>query len=139
MIDKTTLEKHKKNKREIVLLDKQIARLYDSLDRVPVVSGKVTASSQTFPYIEQHVTVEMTEPREAARIRGRIKEKEDRKKVILEEIKEVELFIQRMPEGIVKRIFELAYMEDMKQWEIADIVGYSRGRISQIIGGCLKD
>lgn len=137
-MDKTTLERHKMNKRELAMLDRQIGRLYDALGNVPVISGKVTSSGKEFPYIEEHITVKMDEPREAARIRGRIKEKEDRKEVVAKEISEVEQFIREMPHGVEKQIFELAYIEDMKQWEIADIVGYSRGRISQIIGGCIK-
>lgn len=138
-MEKIMLEKHKKNRRERAMLERQIVKLYEALKNVPIVSGKVTSSAKEFPYIEEHVTVKMTEPREAAKIRKRITEKEYRKEILDTEIAEVELFIEQMPDGEEKRIFELACLHDMKQREIADIVGYSRGRISQIINGYRKD
>lgn len=138
-MDKQRLEKHKKHKRELAMLDRQIERLYDSLDKVPVVAGKVTGSGKDFPYIEERITVEMDEPQAVEDIRKRIKEKEDRRRVVLKKMKEVDAFISALPEGIEKRIFELTYQDDLKQREVADTIGYSRGRISQIISEYLKD
>ena len=56
-MDREQLNKYKKNKRDIENLDGIIAKLQDRLDAVPVVSGKVTKSSDDFPYIEEHVQV----------------------------------------------------------------------------------
>ena len=51
-MDKKTLKRHKKNKRELEILEKTLDRLYVQLEEVPTVSGKVTKSSDDFPYIE---------------------------------------------------------------------------------------
>ena len=53
-MNRELLNKYKKNKRDIENLDGIIAKLQERLDAVPVVSGKVTKSSDDFPYIEEH-------------------------------------------------------------------------------------
>ena len=120
------------------MLSRQIVRLYDALAKVPVISGKVTGSGREFPYIEEHITVEMAEPRAEAELKKRIKEKESRKDVVLAAMQEVETFISSMPEGEEKQIFELTYLVNMKQKEIAEIVGMERSNISKKISRYLK-
>lgn len=138
-MDKKTLQRYKPNKRELALIDKALERLCDRRTDIPEVSGKVMKSSDDFPYIEEHITVRMAEPVAAAALDKQIREKELRRKVLLEEIDKVEEFIEQLPEGEDKRIFELTYLEGMKQQDVADAVEYSRGRISQKISQYLKD
>lgn len=138
-MDRNQLRKYKKNKLELAILDKELDKLQARLDEVPVISGKVTKSGDDFPYIEEHMTVQMQEPREATNIKDEMRKKETRKGVLQDEIREVEEFIRELPEGIDKRIFELTYLEGRRQWKVAEAVGYSRARVTQIIGGYLKD
>lgn len=139
-MDKKTLQRHKPNKRELALIDKALERLYDRRLDIPEVSGKVTKSSDDFPYIEGHMTVKMVEPVASAALEKQIREKELRRKVLLKEIDEVEEFIEQLPEGgIEKNIFELVYLQGESQRKVADVIGYTQGRISQIINNCLKD
>ena len=133
------LNRYKQNKRELALIDRQLDRLQGRLESVPEVSGKVTKSGDDFPYIEEHVTVRMAEPKTATAIKDRIREKETRKQNILAEIREVEEFISGLPEGMGKNILEMVYLEDMSQRDAAEMTGYSYGRISQIISGAIKD
>lgn len=133
------LNRYKQNKRELALIDWQLDRLQGRLESVPEVSGKVTKSGDDFPYIEEHVTVRMAEPKTATAIKDRIREKETRKQNILAEIREVEEFISGLPEGMGKNILEMVYLEDMSQRDAAEMTGYSYGRISQIISGAIKD
>ena len=130
-MDKRTLGRYKPNKRELVLIDKALERLYERLEEVPEVSGKVTKSDDEFPYIAGHVTVKMKEPVAASAIKKQIREKELRRKVLLEEIEEVEEFIEQLPEGEDKRIFELTYLEGMRQREVAEEIGLERSVISR--------
>ena len=69
---KDAFDRHQRNRREIALIDAALARLEERLDEVAIVPGKVTKSSDDFPYIEEHVSVEMPEPREASRIREKM-------------------------------------------------------------------
>lgn len=133
------LKRHKRNKKELEILEKTLERLYAQLEEVPTVSGKVTKSSKDFPYIEEHMTVHMAEPKAATAIKDRIREREARQKVLQNEIEEVEDFIAGLPEGIEKSVLELVYLEDMSQADAADQVGYTKGRISQIISSMVKD
>ena len=130
-MDKKTLQRHKPNKRELALIDKALERLYDRRLDIPEVSGKVTKSSDDFPYIEGHMTVKMVEPVASAALEKQIREKELRRKVLLKEIEEVEEFIEQLPEGEDKRIFELTYLEGMKQREVAEAVGLDRSVVSR--------
>lgn len=52
-MDKKTLKRHKRNMRELKIVNKALDRLYVQLENVPEVSGKVTKSSDDFPYIEE--------------------------------------------------------------------------------------
>lgn len=139
-VNREKLNRYKKDKRELSLIETQLDKLYERLEDVPVVQGKVSGSSKDFPYIESHMTVQMAEPKAASGIKDRIREREARQKVLQDEIEEVEDFIAELPEGIEKSVLELVYLEDMSQRDAAEAVGYSYGRVSQIITSiCKKD
>lgn len=138
-MNRELLNKYKPNKRELALIDRQLDRLNDQLENVPEVSGKVTKSGDDFPYIEEHMTVRMAEPKAATAIKDRIREKETRQQELMSEIREVEAFISSLPNGVEKNILEMVYLEDMSQRDAAEMTGYSYGRISQIISGTIKD
>ena len=125
------LNRYKKNKREIERLKEVIEKLQERIDDIPVVSGKVTKSSDEFPYIEQHIQVEMKKPEVLTPLKRRIREKEKKK--------DVEKYIENIPEGITKSIFEMVYLDGMTQNEVAEYLGYTKGRISQIITETVKD
>ena len=138
-MDRKRLSRHKSNKRELALLERQLDRLYERLENVETVSGKVTKSGDDFPYIEEHVTVQMAEPKAATAIKDQIRVKEDRQKVLQGEIEQVESFIEALPDGIEKRVLEMVYLDDMTQREAANQVGYTQARVSQVIRGVAKD
>ena len=138
-MNKDLLNRYKQNKRELELIDAALARLEAQLDGVAIVPGKVTKSSDDFPYIEEHVSVEIPEPMEASRIREKIAEKEQRRSEIAREMRQVEEYIEGMPDGIDKQIFEMVYLDGMTQQEAGESVGYTQGRVSQIIKCWIKD
>ena len=133
------LNRYKQNKRELALIDRQLDRLQGRLESVPEVSGKVTKSGDDFPYIEEHVTVRMAEPKTATAIKDRIREKETRQQELMSEIREVEEFISGLPDGMEKNILEMVYLEDMSQRDAAEMVGYTQSMVSKIIKGVVKD
>lgn len=138
-MDKKILKRHKRNKAELAVIDRTLDRLYDQLEDVEEVSGKVTKSGKDFPYIEEHMTVRMADPRKADPIRKRIKVREDRRKAIQAEMQDVEEFIDGLPEGIDKRIFEMVYLDGVSQQKVGEVTGYTQARVSQIIDKYLKD
>lgn len=138
-MDRKQLNRYKKNRREINTLAEVINTLHDRLDEVPVVSGKVTKSSDDFPYIEEHVQIRMQEPKAATSLKTRIREKEKRIEQLTQENSEVERYIENMPEGTEKDIFEMIFLDGMKQREVAEYLGYTKGRVSQIISATIKD
>lgn len=132
-MNREKLNRHKKNKRELALIERQLERLQKRLESVETVSGKVTKSGDDFPYIEEHVTVQMAEPKAASAIKDRIREKEDRRGQLLSEIGEVESFISGIPDGIEKQVMEMVYLDGENQYDTADALGITQGRVSQII------
>ena len=137
-MDREMLNRYKKNKRELILIDKALFRLQERLENVPVISGKVTKSSDDFPYIEEHLTVKVAEPKAAVAIKDKIREKEARRRVITVEMMEVEDFIRHIPDGEEREIFEAMFIDDIKQWEIADMLNMERSNISKRINRHLK-
>lgn len=136
-MDKRTLKKYRPNKDRLIRIENQIQELCER--ESTVVMGKVTGSSADFPYTEVRTSVQMYDPYEEENIRRQIRRKESDRLRILKEQKEVEDYINGIDDPEIKEIFELAFVEGKKQQEVADIVGYSRGRISQIISEYLKD
>nr|DAZ00609.1 MAG TPA: Sigma-70, region 4 [Caudoviricetes sp.] len=138
-MNREQLNKYKKNKREIERLKEVIEKLQERIDDIPVVSGKVTKSSDEFPYIEQHIQVEMKKPEVLTPLKRRIREKEKKKDELTKQNEDVEKYIENIPEGIAKSIFEMVYLDGMTQNEVAEYLGYTKGRISQIITETVKD
>lgn len=132
-MDKKKLERYKPLKRELLMIDKQINRLEERREELPVVMGKVQSSDHEFPYTERRVSVQMYEPKEAYKIDREIVRKRARKRQIEEEMNGIESFISAMPEGEDRQVFELYYLEGMKQREVADIVGLEQSSISKKI------
>lgn len=132
-MDRKRLSRHKSNKRELALLERQLDRLYERLENVETVSGKVTKSGDDFPYIEEHVTVQIAEPKAATAIKDQIREKEDRERAIQREIEQVESFIGALPDGIEKQVMEMVYLDGESQYDAADVLEITQGRVSQII------
>lgn len=133
------LRRHKANKKELRSVMQALDKLQGDLDAVEVVVGKVTKSMDNFPYIEEHMTVKMYDPERTALIEARIRKKEQRKAELEAEIQEVEAFIDNLPEGIDKRIFEEVYLNGLSQKKAGESIGYTQARVSQIIGKYLKD
>lgn len=133
------LGRYKQNRRELSLIDRQLVRLKGRMAEVDTVSGKVSKTSDDWPYIEEHMTVKMAEPRAATAIKDKIREKKDRRKKIQGEILQVEKFIKGLPEGIERQIFEMVYLEEMSQRDAADMTGYTQSMVSKIIKGAVKD
>lgn len=138
-MNRDLLNRYKQNKRELELIDAALARLEAQLDGVAIVPGKVTKSSDDFPYIEEHVSVEMPEPMEASRIREKMAAKEKRRSEIAWEMHQVEEYIEGMPDGIDKQIFEMVYLDGMTQQEAGESMGYTQSMVSRIIKRALKD
>lgn len=136
---KDAFGRYQRNRREIALIDAALARLEERLDGVTIIPGKVTKSSDDFPYIAEHVSVEMPEPREASRIREKIAAKEKRRSEIAQEMRQVEEHIERMPEGMDRQILEMVYLDGMTQAEAGESVGYTQSMVSRIIKRALKD
>ena len=138
-MDKECLKRSRANRRELFSLERTLERLYMQLEDVPEVSGKVSKSSDDFPYIEQHVTVQMQEPKKASEIKDRIRKKEKRHKALLADMAEAERIIMKMPEGLSRQILELVYLEGMSQQEVGEVVGYTQSMVSKIIKTTMKD
>ena len=138
-MDKECLKRYRANRRELLSLERTLERLYAQLEDVPEVSGKVSKSSDNFPYIEQHVTVQMQEPKKASEIKDRIRKKEKRHKALLADMAEAERIIMKMPEGLSRQILELVYLEGMSQQEVGEVVGYTQSMVSKIIKTTMKD
>lgn len=137
IMDRKTLESYQPNKRLIERNKKKIED--EQFKEIPVVKGKVTGSSHEFPYIEQRISVEMNEPIEAEKQRRNIEKLKKGVQDAEKEMEEVEKFIEGIPDAGHREIFTYRYIDDMDVQKVADAVGYTKGRISQIIKKYLKD
>ena len=138
-MDKEKLKQYGALKKELQMLDDKLDKLYERQENVPDVMGKVTGSSQDFPYTQVRTTVRMAEPKENDAIKKLIRIKEQRREQVNDLIVEIEEFIAGIPDSETRQIFELTYLEGKKQREVAEQLGYTKGRISQKITQYLKD
>lgn len=138
-MDKGRLKQYRALKKELQMLDDKLDKLYERQENVPEVMGKVTGSSNDFPYTQVRTTVRMAEPKENDAIKKLIRIKEQRREQVNDLIVEIEEFIAGIPDSETRQIFELTYLEGKKQREVAEQLGYTKGRISQKITQYLKD
>ena len=138
-MDKGRLKQYGALKKELQMLDDKLDKLYERQENVPEVMGKVTGSSNDFPYTQVRTTVRMAEPKENDAIKKLIRIKEQRREQVNDLIVEIEEFIAGIPDSETRQIFELTYLEGKKQREVAEQLGYTKGRISQKITQYLKD
>lgn len=138
-MDRRRLRQYRALKQELESLEGTIEHLSERATEIPTVKGKVTASGLEWPYIEQHVTVEMADPKEADAIKRRIRIKKIRKTEAECLAAEIEEFIAGIPDSMDRQIFELVYLEGKTMQETGEQLGYTKGRISQKISEVLKD
>lgn len=138
-MDRRRLRQYRALKQELESLEGTIEHLSERAAEIPTVKGKVTASGIEWPYIEQHVTVEMADPKEADAIKRRIRIKKIRKTEAECLAAEIEEFIAGIPDSTDRQIFELVYLEGKTMQETGEQLGYTKGRISQKISEVLKD
>ena len=137
-MDKETLNQYRALIREIPKLKKDIEKLYERLEKVPVVSGKVTKSSDSFPYIQEYVTVKMSEPKLATEIKQQIRYKELRLDKTERQKTEIESFIAGIKDSVDRQIFEMRFLEGRNQYDIGAAVGLERSSISKRIDKYIK-
>lgn len=138
-MDKEKLKQYGALKKELQMLDDKLDKLYERQENIPEVMGKVTGSSSDFPYTQVRTTVRMAEPKGNDAIKKLIRIKEQRREQVNDLIVEIEEFIAGIPDSETRQIFELTYLEGKKQREVAEQLGYTKGRISQKITQYLKD
>ena len=138
-MSREVLKRYKKNKKDIQELENLIEKQKRKKEKLRVVSGKVMKSGDEFPYIQQNITVEMVEPKNGSRIDDRIRGYEEEKAEMQKEMEEAENYIRAMQRGTEKRICEMFFLDGSTQEEIAYTIGYSQGRVSQIIKKICED
>ncbi len=137
-MDRKTLKQYLQLKREQQRLEKKIGKLYDRLDDVPEVAGKVNGSMDEHPYIETHMTVQMTEPKESDTINRLIKINEDRKNQVDQLLLEIEEYIADIQNSETRQIFEMVFLEGKKQQEVAEEIKMERSTVSKRITSYLE-
>nr|DAD75925.1 MAG TPA: Sigma-70, region 4 [Siphoviridae sp. ctX926] len=138
-MDKKTLKQYISLKREQEMIEKKLDRLEEREDDVPVIYGKVKGSAPEFPYIETHMMVAMDEPKKMDHIIRQRMINERRKDQVNDLLIEIEEFIADIPDSSHRQIFEMVFLNGKTQQEAGERAGYSKGRISQIIGQYVKD
>ena len=133
------LKQYKAYMKEIKMLEKKLNTMYDRLDDVPAVSGKVTGSSEDFPYTEVRTTIQMSDPIKVHALRTFIKAKENRIKEVNQLIVEIEEYISTISDSVTRQIFELVFIDGNTYERAGELVGYTKGRVSQLISKQLKD
>nr|DAH04429.1 MAG TPA: HTH-type transcriptional regulator [Caudoviricetes sp.] len=137
-MDKLKLKKHIPNKARLKRIDARISELCET-EPAGEVMGKVRGSSKDFPYTEVRTSVMIPDPDEQERINKQIRKKEAERLQVVAEIQEVEEFLDGIGDVEIKEIFELVYEKGLSQTKAGKQIGYSQGRISQIIDEYLKD
>lgn len=138
-MDKKKLKQYRSLKKEQKMLEDKMEKLNERAEKIPTVTGKVKGSMDTFPYIETHMRIIMDEPKQADVIYRQMIINGKRQHQVDELLTEIEEFISLIPDSNARQIFELIYINGMTQQEVGEQLGYTKGRISQIVSENLKD
>lgn len=133
---KAELESYRSSIKEISYLEKKITDLCEK--EVPVVAGKVMASSKEFPYTPYQVGVLMNEPVENDRIQKRISLWKEKVKYLTEQSERVEIFIDSIEDGELRMIFRYRYTDGMRLEDVAKEVNLDRSVVGKKINDYLK-
>lgn len=106
---------------------------------IPIVAGKVKGSMKGFPYIEQRFHIEMEEPVEAAVCLRKIQKYQSELVLVESRMSQIENFIDSILDSQIREIFTYRFLDGMTITEVGKKVGYTHGRVSQIISQYLKD
>lgn len=138
---KKDLEEYRANKRKIARNEEKI--IDEQNKDLPYVYGKVKGSMNTHPYIESRFTTQFTDPQKAQESAANVR----KWKMEIEEaeasMKRVERFTNQLTEK-EREIILLYYIDGDSikkpaQSLVAKKIGYTQGRISQIIDALTKD
>ena len=135
-MDKQRLMEYQKLKREQELLARRIDAL--RARELPVVAGKVKASSREFPYTEHRVSVQMDEPTAADRVRRMQQIYRERQERIERQMLEIEEFIDGIENAETRQIFEMRFIEGWKLQEIAQKMNRERSGIGKKVNSFLQ-
>ena len=131
------LEQYLRLQLEISTLERRIDKLRGR--EIEVVSGKVKASMDCFPYTEYRVGVLMEEPKAASERDRLIWMYETRIKKARELSVKIETFIDDIEDCGDRLIFQYRYIDGLSTLVVAEKLNYTKGRISQIISKYIKD
>lgn len=135
-MDKEELMQYRKLKREAENLAKRIDKLCDR--DILVVAGKVKASSKEFPYTEHRVDVQMFDPAVASRVDRLMRIYQERRKRVEESLLRIEEYIDSIPDTELRQIFQMRFIDGMKQDVIAAEMGWERSSVSKKITAYLQ-
>lgn len=129
---KKLLESYLANKR---IIERNRAKIEEErFKELPAYIGNVKGSAPEFPYTEQRFSVYMIDPLEEQKSIERIKKLQENLERAKEECQRVELFIEEIQDVKIREIFTYRYLDGLKQQEVAEKVGYTQARVSQLIG-----
>ena len=118
-------------------LDKKIEN--EDNREIEIVRGKVTGSMKEHPYIKTHMSVEMYEPKEMDKTKRRMLIYTHERDKLLKRKEAIEQYIDSIEDLQIKMIFEYVFIDDKSFAKTGNLVGYSKGRISQLIANFFKD
>lgn len=121
-----------------VTYKKRVEKLYSDISEleerdIETVAGKVKGSMKEHPYTERRFSVQMEVPEAAERISKQISKKEKEIKELEARMREIEKFIDDIEDAQIKNIFEYRYLKGMTCKAVGKEIGYTHGRISQVI------
>lgn len=123
------LKKYRITKKSLETIKKQLDKEYSK--EIEVVSGKVSASMDVFPYTEIRVGVQMYNPNENDEHQAKIKQYEREKAEKEEYLRRADLFINSIGDEEVKTILRMLYFEGKKQKDVAKELNLERSTISK--------
>ncbi|MSS64587.1 sigma factor-like helix-turn-helix DNA-binding protein [Velocimicrobium porci] len=106
---------------------------------IEIVKGKVKSSMKEHPYIQNHVSVEMYEPVQMDKSSKKILKMKYERTKLVQKKQEIEKYIEDITDFQTKIIFRYKFIEGKTLQEIGELLGYTKGRISQKISEFIKD
>lgn len=124
-----------------IVLKKRVKKLQSDIVELEcgdVIADKVKGSDKEHPYIIRNFTIQTKAPEVAERNKKYIVKKNQEVEELKSRIRCIEKFIDGIEDIHIKNIFEYRFLEGMTCKEVGRELGYSHGRISQIVANYLE-
>ena len=137
-MEKSELKSYRMLLKEIHTIEREIEKLLQRQEKLPIIKDTVQDSMKEYPYIRTHTTVDALDPLKNSVIEKLLNKKRRMLKELQKDRLKIESYISSLPDSRTRLIFTAVFVNGRSQRSIAVELGYDESYISKLIDFTLQ-